>query len=38
MVTMHDVLDAQWVLDNHKDGEDTFFKNSFIECMPAWLL
>ena len=26
MVTMHDVLDAQWVLDNHKDGEDTFFK------------
>ena len=21
MVTMHDVLDAQWVLDNHRDGE-----------------
>ena len=21
MVTMHDVLDAQWMLDNHRDGE-----------------
>ena len=21
MVTMHDVLDAQWVLDNNRDGE-----------------
>ena len=20
MVTMHDVLDAQWTLDNHTDG------------------
>lgn len=21
MVTMHDVLDAQWMLDNHRDGK-----------------
>ena len=21
MVTMHDVLDAQWMLDNHRDGQ-----------------
>ena len=21
MVTMHDVLDAQWMLDNNRDGE-----------------
>ena len=24
MVTMHDVMDAQWMLDNHRDGECPF--------------
>ena len=22
-MTMHDVLDAQWMLDNHRDGENS---------------
>ena len=25
MVTMHDVMDAQWWLDNMRDGEKLFF-------------
>ena len=25
MATMHDVLDAQWMYDNSKDGEKFFF-------------
>ena len=28
MVTMHDVLDAQWMLDNHRDGEPA-------SCLPT---
>ena len=24
MATMHDVLDAQWMYDNYKDGEKLF--------------
>ena len=31
MVTMHDVLDAQWMLDNHRDGEKTDFSDFFYE-------
>ena len=37
MATMHDVLDAQWMYDNYKDGENRFtdrrlmfWKNLFI--------
>lgn len=26
MVTMHDVMDAQWVYDNTRDGESLKFK------------
>ena len=28
MATMHDVLDAQWMYDNYKDGEK-YFQQSF---------
>lgn len=30
MVTMHDVLDAQWMLDNHRDGK-------CVSEFPLWL-
>jgi H/ACA ribonucleoprotein complex subunit 4 len=25
IVTMHDVMDAQWMYDNTRDGDDFFF-------------
>ena len=27
MATMHDVLDAQWMYDNYKDGEKCYMKS-----------
>lgn len=35
MVTMHDVLDAQWVLDNHKDGMLSKVKRKCQQSSPV---
>lgn len=29
MATMHDVLDAQWMYDNYKDGEKCYMKSFY---------
>lgn len=34
MVTMHDVLDAQWLLDNHRDGKELIY--SLVPCVASF--
>jgi hypothetical protein len=34
LVTMHDVLDAQWLYDNHKDGRLRF--RLPLSCTVQW--
>lgn len=33
MVTMHDVLDAQWMYDNTRDGASVFFSSRALDTV-----